>query len=62
MINGKPLPENHGEDILRYQSDAISERISYIRTKHWVNFFQLKFALEEGLEHDHIIVNTTIVK
>lgn len=62
MINGKPLPQNHGGDILHYRNDAISKRISYIRTKQWVNFFQLKCVLEEGLEHDHIIVNTTIVK
>ena len=64
MINGKLLPEIrqnhrvHGGDTLHYTNDAIYKRlvISYIQTKHRVN----KCVLEEGLEHNHVTVNTTI--
>lgn len=41
MINATPLPENHGGDTSHYTADAICKRISYIQTKHRVNFFQL---------------------
>lgn len=58
MINGPLLPENHRGDALHYTTDAMRKRISYIQTKHRVNFFQLKRVLEEGLGHDHITVNT----
>lgn len=58
MMNGTPLPENHGGDTSHYTADAICKRISYIQTKHRVDFFQLKRVLEEGLGHDHIAVNT----
>lgn len=58
MMNGTPLPENHGGDTSHYTADAICKRIGYIQTKHRVNFFQLKRVLEEGLGHDHIAVNT----
>ena len=58
MMNGTTLPENHGSDTSHYTADAICKRISYIQTKHRVNFFQLKRVLEEGLGHDHIAVNT----
>ena len=33
-----------------------------MQTKHQVNFFQLKHDIKEGLEQQHITVNTTIVK